>query len=141
MAQLELWNEKEEIYEYSLLDVGCFGANVVVYEDEKFGLVNTSGEEVIPCEYTYFDEADEKGYFVGYKGDDFEKRKSRPVLLTLKGEIIVPERYEYIGSYGENDLAAVYDGSTCQYIDRKGNVVLELADKYVEAGKFVGVEN
>lgn len=117
-------------------EIQNFGSNLIVVENGNVGLFDENGTEIIPCIYTSFDEADEAGNFVAYK----EENDKSPVLLNLSGEVIIPEQYEFIGEFGENDLVAVYDGEQCSYVDRSGKTIIKLSEGYVEAGRFVKVK-
>lgn len=127
-------------YDTSGLQVMNFSPNMIVYVNGKYGILNENGEEIIPCIYERFDAADEKGFFVAYKGKSPQGESENPVLLNLSGEVVVPEQYEYIGGFGDDDLAPVSDGERCSYVDREGTVVKVLPDKYKKSGKFVKVQ-
>lgn len=123
------------------LHVMSFSPNMIVRVNGKSGILNENGEEIIPCIYERFDEADEKGFFVAYKGKSSQGEPEDPVLLNLSGEVVISEQYEYIGSFGDDDLAPVFDSEQCSYVDRNGIVVKVLPDKYKKAGKFVKIQS
>ncbi|MBR4344438.1 MAG: fibronectin type III domain-containing protein [Lachnospiraceae bacterium] len=46
-----------------------FGGIIPVCKDEMWGAIDYSGKEVVPCEYLYFQSANNAGYFILYDGD------------------------------------------------------------------------
>lgn len=141
-SQMSFKYGNKAIYEYLTINsIDSFGSNILVRLGHNLGLVNENGVQVIPFGYSFFEDADEEGFFVGYrKYEMLGGGVSKPVLLTLEGDVI-SEGYEYISSFGDNDLAAVSEENVWKYIDREGNVVMTLPDTYTDAGKFVAVKN
>lgn len=118
-----------------LYEVRYFDQNIIARRNDKYGLYDENGNEIFPCIYNSFDEVDEKGYFVAY----LEENNESPVLLNISGKEIISKGYEYIGTFGDDDLIPVSKQGQCSYLDRKGNDKMQLSDKYVRAGKFVRI--
>lgn len=111
--------------------------------DYNYGLVNKQGKEIIPCKYEYI-RIQENCVIVG--DEDYKEG-----LADFTGNIIVEPKYNEVSGYGDNDWAAVgniiddldethgykYD---FEYIDRNGNVVMELPNTYIYAQSFVKVK-
>lgn len=112
-----------------------FGSNITARKNEKSSLFDKNGNEIFSCIYNSFIAADERGYFVAY----LEDNEKSPVLLTISGEEIVPEGYDYIGSFGDDDLVAVAKDGFSGYLDREGKVKMQIDDKYVKSGEFVQI--
>ena len=131
-----------------LYNIRNFGSTIIASKNSKTGLFDETGHEIFPCIYESFDEADEKGYFVAYLEEDCES----PVLLTIEGEEVVPKGYDYIGvtsefgddgmypAFGDDDLIPVSKQGQCSYLDRSGNEIMQLSNKYTRAGKFVRIQ-
>lgn len=128
-------------------DIRNFGPLIIASKNSKNGLFDETGNEIIPCIYESFDNADEKGYFVAYLEED----QKSPVLLTIEGKEIVPKGYDYIGvtdgynndvsfpAFGDDDLIPVSKQGQCSYLDRSGNEIMQLSNKYTRAGRFVRI--
>lgn len=116
-------------------EVRNFGQNIIARKNNKSGLFDENGNEILPCIYASFCEADENGYFVAYLGENNEL----PVLLTISGKEIISKGYEYIGSFGDDDWIPVSKEGQCSYLDRKGKPKMQLNGKYVRSGKFVRI--
>ena len=137
---------KHEVYG-EFYEIRNFGSTIIASKNLKTGLFNETGNEIFPCIYESFDEADEKGYFVAYLEED----QKSPVLLTIEGKEIVPKGYDYIGvtgeydsdalfpAFGDDDLIPVSKQGQCSYLDRSGNEIMQLSNKYTRAGKFVRI--
>lgn len=117
----------------------------------SYGLVTDNGEEVIPCEYADIVIGEEyailSNYYEQYGLADFE------------GNILIPVAHDLVSEYGDNGWAVVgqkigeygdemaysYDylkdrnRYMCQYINKKGKVVMEVPEKYQYAEQFIKV--
>ena len=87
--------------------------------DDKYGLINSKGEEVIPCKYHFDGSISEfvDNGVVAIKNDD------KYGLLSLSGEQIIPYEYDNIYSFNEG-LAAVENKRKIGAIDTNGNIVI-----------------
>lgn len=113
------------------------------------GYVNEQGKEVIPCgKYENF--LSQENCILVYG----ENQKMG--IVDFDGDIIVEPKYDEISDYGNNNWAAVgvitgeYDNDILdenrrykycfEYIDKNGNVVMELPDTYIYTQSFVKVK-
>lgn len=138
---------KDEIIDDTFEEIQNFGSTIIASKNSKTSLFDETGNEIFPCIYESFDAADEKGNFVAYLEEDGES----PVLLTIEGKEIVPKGYDYIGvifeyavgdwvpAFGDDDLIPVSKQGQCSYLDRSGNEIMQLSNKYTRAGRFVRI--
>ena len=98
------------------------------------GLINQSGEEIIPCEYMYVSRVTDKLYYAvkNVKGSD---------LYNKNGELLVHIEHGGI-SGGENGWIYVsdFENDKRQYMDEEGNIVLQLPEKYTDAEGFIKIK-
>ncbi|MCL1808268.1 MAG: WG repeat-containing protein [Clostridiales bacterium] len=89
------------------------------------GMIDTSGTEVIPCDY---EEAGtlENGMLWG-------KLDGKFAIFDNSGSRITPREYDYV-SYANEDLIIAQDGEKYGYLDLKGNVAIPF--EYDMVGKF-----
>lgn len=101
----------------------------VLREGEKCGVVNSSGETVIPFEYDGI-EILEDGYFSVVKGNAWG-------IVYKTGAEVLPCEYDSIWGRGfYDDLIAVSQFGKYGYCDRNGNMVI--SPQYDHAEDFVG---
>lgn len=86
-----------------------------VKKDYKYGYINTSGELIIPAQWTNAKDFSEG--FAAVKSDD------KWGFIDKTGEIISPCQWESVGSFS-NGLALVKQDGKYGYIDKSGNLVI-----------------
>ena len=113
------------------------------------GYVNEQGKEVIPCgKYENF--LSQENCILVY--DENQKMG----IVDFDGNVIMEPKYDEIFDYGDNDWATAgnltdeYDSEVLdksrrnkyqfEYIDKNGNVVMELPNTYIYAQSFVKVK-
>ena len=88
------------------------------FVEEKLGLINEEGEEILPLEYddlsysyqTYQDENDGKAFSI------FAKKDGKAGVYNLQGEILIPLEYDAnINPYEGEELEYRYDGYGINY--------------------------
>lgn len=133
--------------------VGDFydGVAVVSVDWNKYGVINTKGEEIVPCNYRSIKNCqdgmllfndDYKYGFLNTSGtivveagkyediNDFScglagvKKDGKWGFINKKGEEVIPPTFEVVGVFAEN-LALVRVNRKYGYIDVKGNFVIE----------------
>lgn len=145
-----IYNYAQEFHSNTLAMVAVeSGIDEEGYSIYDYGLINSEGEEVVPCEYESISLSGTADlWYISEKNDQDE---SKTGLINQKGELIIPMEYDYIGYFEENDIIPVgkerkkdlaYNSIyKCQYLDKKGNVVLDLSENYIYAGRFVKIES
>lgn len=117
-------------------------------EDFSYGLINSEGNEVLPCEYSsIYSSGQENLMIVQEGGADEEKTYG---CVNEKGKMVVPVQYDYIFGAGDNGWIAVgtktgsLDSETeiysVSYLNEAGEEVLELPSEYISGGVFVQVD-
>ncbi len=112
--------EQADLYDGYYQRASAFNHGVAVVQvEEKWGIINQRGIEIIPPKYDKI-ESFEDGYakvrIRGFTG-----------LSNLKGELIVQPSYEYI-SYAGEGLFRVEQGDRIGYFDVNGNWVWNLTN-------------
>ena len=113
-AIIESWNEQNQDYDVRL--------------------INDRGEEILPCQYSEI--------FLIMSDIYSVKSGEKYGCVDCDGKMILPVQYDLI-SGGDNGwmLVGKYnedtDRYTYQYMDEKGNVVLQLSEEYISAFGFV----
>lgn len=159
-------NEKgEEVtsYEYSMpyenFKADKLELNIITkteYDTEgnfanRRGVIDQNGKEIVPCVYGFIIMDETSDYMVIRETPNSETRSvSRYGIADQNGDFIIPFEYNKATLFGENGWAAVgyYTGEfdelaytyQCRYIDKKGSVVLELPEKYIDSSEFVSVK-
>ena len=155
-------NEKGELivpYKYSGSD-GFQRKNVLKvwnYRTSEFsrysyGLLTDTGEEVIPCEYA--------NIVIGQEYAILSNYYEQCGLADFEGNILIPVAHDLVSEYGDNGWAVVGQKTgeysdemvyshyhlkdrnryRCQYINKKGKVVMEVPEKYQYAEQFIKVK-
>lgn len=89
-----------------------------VYYSGKYGLINTDGEEILPCVYESIDKLADGVWKVNLYCPDNERRT---LLMDDAGN----QLYSTISLMGRNqDVIAVYQKSKCGLIDVRGNEIV-----------------
>lgn len=131
----------EPIYDY----VGAFGFEKVaaVIKDNKIGIVDTTGRLIAPFNYYWsrpFATYPDYPFFIRglisvVDADDLEKiYEGKTGCLNIKGELVIPAIYDYIGYFDEEGIASASKDGKVVLIDTLGNIVLQL--KGVEYGSL-----
>lgn len=98
-----------------------------VSKDGKFGIIDVSGNEIIPCINEYLSLIDPASYLLSFK------RNGKWGLIQLDGAEIVSPTYLHINHFSDG-LAACYDGNGWGFINQYGSVVIPC--KYLEVDSF-----
>ena len=114
-------------------DVGSFipttdeasGDRAVVRKDGEYGFIDTSGKEVIACEYDY------AGFFS--EGRAIVQKGEKWGFIDTSGKEVIAREYDYAGSFSEGRAVVQKDGKY-GFIDTSGKEVI--ARKYDSAGSF-----
>ena len=112
------------IYRYL---TGAFheGLLAVVAEDERWGFINSSGGQVIECEYDCVRDFSE--------GLAAVKKNGKWGYVSLTGDIVIPFLYDF--AYDFNDgLAPIRVNDRWGYVDKSGKVII--SPKYEFVGRF-----
>jgi hypothetical protein len=108
-----------------------------VMVNDKYGYINTRGEEVIPLRFSYAEDFAANGLAI-VKRDADCKEEIRGFALRIagwggyagcvnaKGEEVVPLRFKVIGRFAANGLALVELNGKYGYVNEKGEEVIPL---------------
>ena len=98
------------------------GRNYVVVQNDKFGKVTRTGEEIFPCLYdgiTTWVEYGPDGHFVMIG--------NKMGLIDYNGKIVIPIQYESIGWLSGTKWAMIYDNGKMGLCDKEnGEIFLPL---------------
>lgn len=124
---------------YNYYSVGSFSEGLArVSKNQKYGYINISGKEVIPCIYDYA--------FDFSEGLALVKEDGKFGYIDTKGNIVIDFQYEdpliRMRSFiFKSDVGLFKDGVSCVkkndkygYIDKKGNVIIDF--KFNSASAF-----
>lgn len=121
-----------------------------ISRDGKQGVITLRGEEVVPCIYDRVELCENSGYILTTNYVDSDNHLYQFNFIDKNGEFLTPVVYNAVTQFGDNGWAAtgIYkehfdefsDRYSCQYIDQSGNVVLELPEEYICAGKFIKIQ-
>lgn len=122
----------EPIYDYA----GAFGFEKVacVIKDNKIALVDTTGKLIAPFKYYWtrpFSTYPDYPFFIHGLITVFDAKdpeeiyKGKAGCLNIKGELVIPAVYDYIGYFDEEGIASASKDDKIVLIDTLGNVVLE----------------
>jgi len=120
-----------------------------VFKGDKIGFINQSGEEVIPCIYTYIGDfinqkakviREEKEGYITYEGEEFIPCKYDKIgpfkngiartfvkgkvgLITLEGEELVPPVYDFINDFNSKGIAKAQFDRKPMLLNMRGETV------------------
>lgn len=101
----------------------------LVRRNGLWGYIDVEGNEVIPCIY--------KGTENGNYGFDFSEgmavvidRNGKYGYINTKGEIVIKPQFQQAGNFSES-VASVYMDGKLNFIDREGNYIPELSNKFI----------
>lgn len=112
------------------------------YEMSKYGLIDCYGNFILPVEYYMVDPYRWPSWVDGLipvgKGGNFNEETGEVEgrlwgYVNIKGEFVIPLKYDYAGPFAEDDKYTIVglDGKQ-GIIDRKGNVVVPFEYDYFE---------
>lgn len=118
--------------------IGDFSNGVAIVESKLYGLIDTKGNLILPCEYRKI-----ARYNFGYSNPQIirdgliaiENAKGYHGFADINGNIVIPCEYEDAFSFSEG-LAAVKKNGQWGVIDKQGNPVWMLGDGWRACGSF-----
>ena len=130
-------NKKEFFSGYNPLDYRD-GFWLVSNNNQKCGIINENGEEVIPCKYDSMSLFDKKGYAIIY-----DSKEEKYGMIDKENNVVIPINYTYLvpfnanvnGYYSHlylpNDVTYDYtlvqtSGDEVYTIDRQGNKIFDV---------------
>lgn len=130
-------NKKEFFSGYNPLDYRD-GFWLVSNNNQKCGIINENGEEVIPCKYDSMSLFDKKGYAIIY-----DSKEEKYGMIDKENNVVIPINYIYLvpfnanvnGYYSHlylpNDITYDYtlvqtSGDEVYTIDRQGNKIFDV---------------
>jgi hypothetical protein len=102
---------------YDGLDVGLENGYCKVGKDNKWGMVNAEGREIVTPQYKYIDEPVEGLLRVG-KDDKYG-------IINMKGEIVIPVVYAQVEPAREGMIAFMKEPQRWGYLNLKNEVVIK----------------
>ena len=97
----------------------------MVTKGDKYGFIDKMGNEVIPCIYDFMEETD----CSFHEGLAFVRQGDSGYFINKEGKKAFDFKYDAANHFSEG-LAIVWKDGKCGYIDKKGNEVIALTDKY-----------
>lgn len=94
------------------------GEHIIASDGSAYGILTADNILLTEFKYDLIHDAAE-GLFVGYRGDYVD-------LIETDGTVSATLEAYYVGGYSEGKLA-VYDGTEFFYVDKNGNLAVELA--------------
>lgn len=115
-----LINRKGEIVVpiiYDGLTVGLEGGYCKVTKNDKWGMVNAEGREIVTPQYKWIDDPIE-GLFVVEKDEKYG-------IINIKGEIVIPVKYPRLTPAREGMVAFMSEPQRWGYLNLKNEVVIK----------------
>lgn len=115
-----LINRKGEIVVpviYDGLEVGLEGGYCVVTKNNKRGMVNAEGKEIVTPQYEYIDAPVEGLFRVG--------KDEKYGIINIKGEIVIPVMYAQVTPAKEGMVAFMFEPQRWGYLNLKNEVVIK----------------
>lgn len=100
-------------------------AKVQAIDNTKYGFIDVSGKEVIPCVY------DDSGEFC--EGLAWAKKGGKYGFIDKSGNVVIPCKYDWAISFSEGLAPVKLDGK-CGFIDKSGKEIIPFM--YDEAKRF-----
>lgn len=97
---------------YDVISSDIGDGYILVQKNKLYGLLDTDGNEIVPCEYTSIGTMNE-GFIPVSKGNLCG-------ALNEKGEVIVPIEYFYVGPMNEGIAPARLDETGIGFLDKEG---------------------
>ena len=104
--------------------------NLIALYNDYFWVYNMSGEEVLKCPSKVQVVRQFKNDFIVFSGEDYDWSDG---IMDLKGEIVLPAKYENV-TIVDNGFIAEKENGDVQLYDTKGNLIAEIKDdiEYLE---------
>ena len=115
-----LINRKGEIVVpiiYDGLEVGLEGGYCVVTRNNKLGMVNAEGKEIVTPQYEYLDAPVEGLFRVG--------KDEKYGIINIKGEIVIPVMYAEVTPAKEGMVAFMREPQRWGYLNLKNEIVIQ----------------
>ena len=112
------------IYRY-LTEAFHEGLLAAVAEDDRWGFINTSGDQVIECEYDFCCNFSE--------GFAAVKKDGKWGYISYTGDIVIPILYDWAREFHEG-TAPIVVNNRWGFVDKSGKVII--SPKYESAGRF-----
>lgn len=134
------WIEKKKVYKTGEMVVpfkydeveDCNEGMIGVRINDKWGYVNSSGEEIIPIKYHY-DSSLISDFYDGIAVVEVEDENgSKFGLVNKQGKEITPIKYDDVAPFSEG-LACVGIGDKCGYVNKQGKEVIKIKYGYQHA--------
>lgn len=134
------WIEKKKVYKTGEMVVpfkydeveDCNERMMGVRINDKWGYVNSSGEEIIPIKYHY-DSFLISDFYDGIAVVEVEDENgSKFGLVNKQGKEITPIKYDDVAPFSEG-LACVGIGDKCGYVNKQGKEVIKIKYGYQHA--------
>lgn len=134
------WIEKKKVYKTGEMVVpfkydeveDCNEGMIGVRINDKWGYVNSSGEEIIPIKYHY-DSFLISDFYDGIAVVEVEDENgSKFGLVNKQGKEITPIKYDDVAPFSEG-LACVGIGDKCGYVNKQGKEVIKIKYGYQHA--------
>lgn len=109
---------------YTSIEVGFSYGVCQVGKNDKYGLVDTSGTEIVAPVYEYIGQVEDSLMLV--------KNSGKYGMINLKGEIIIPIQYNTLRSAGEGMVSFMTEPQRWGYLNLKNEVVVEPLFTYTE---------
>lgn len=100
------------------------GDHAVVVQNDKYGLLNSRGKEMIPPKYTYLRELSDELVLLNQGGEceDGDCEGGKWGIAHLPSQTLIEPRFDFIGSFDAFGFAKVNIGGECDYVDCEGGV-------------------
>jgi len=120
--------------EIVLVDLGNKNILAKVRRYNKWGLVDTNGNEVVPCSYDFIGDTQNYDPDEGIILDELSFLQRNDLLTALKFngrwgilnqdcEIVIPFKYDSLVCFGDNDILGVQLNGKWVFIDSYGKVI------------------
>ena len=116
----------EAVHRYDVVSSFHEGLSAVCKND-KWGYINSKGEEVIPCKYAGACDFSEGLACVRNEDDKYG-------FIDKKGELVIPCKYDYVVIFSEGLARVRNEDNKYGFIDKKGELVIPC--KYYYADYF-----
>ncbi|NML24103.1 WG repeat-containing protein [Pseudoflavitalea sp. G-6-1-2] len=101
---------------YKSIEIGFSYGVCQVGKDDKYGLVDTSGKEIVAPIYDYIGQVEDSMMLV--------KNSEKYGLINLKGEILIPIQYNALRSAGEGMVSFMTEPQRWGYLNLKNEVIV-----------------
>lgn len=100
------------------------GDHAVVVLNDKYGLLNGRGKEIIPPKYTFLRELSDELVLLnqGGKCEDGDCEGGKWGIAHLPSQTLIEPRFDFISKFDDFGFAKVNIGGKCDYVDCEGGV-------------------